>query len=40
MVMRESIPRQVDKKFWVPGEKGKGPGALKEERKNVFFYIP
>ena len=34
--VRQSIPRQVDKKSRVPEEK-KGSGALKEKRTNVIF---
>ena len=29
--MRESVPRQVDKKSGVPEEEGEGSGALEEE---------
>ena len=37
IVMRESIPRQVDKK----SPRREGSGILKvEERTNVFFFFP
>ena len=44
--VKESIPRQVDKMFWVTkeekgvwGSQG-GDRGLEEERTNIFFYIP
>ena len=36
LVLRESIPRQVDKKSGCP--QGEGSGILKEEERTNFFF--
>jgi len=41
LMLRKSIPRQVDKKSSGSPRRRKGSGILKEEeRTNVFSYIP